>query len=131
MKTKFCILAALAVATSLLFTGCLAALVVGAAAGAGAVAYKGSELIATEATTIDKAWTATEKAFKELQLLPEAKERDALAARMEAQGAGDKRIIVKFANKGEKLTEIRIRIGLFGDEGFSRTILDKIKSYLP
>lgn len=120
----------MAMITSILFTGCLAAVGVGAAAGAGAVAYKVGELVATEATTVDKAWTATEKAFKELKLLPEAKERDSLAARMEAQGAGDKRIVVRMRNRGEKITEIRIRVGVFGDEGYSRIIFEKIKSYL-
>lgn len=130
MKKKLFLLAALATITSILFTGCLAAVGVGAAAGAGAVAYKVGELVATEATTVDKAWTATEKAFKELKLLPEAKERDSLAARMEAQGAGDKRIVVRMRNRGEKITEIRIRVGVFGDEGYSRIIFEKIKSYL-
>ncbi len=110
-------------------TGCVA-LAVGAAAGAGAVAYKAGELISTESASIDKTWAATEKAFKQLDLLPEAKEKDGLAARMEATLASDKRVVVKLRNQGEKLTEVRIRVGIFGDEGFSRKVLEKIKANL-
>ena len=130
MKKKILILASVLTLNVLLFTGCIAALVAGAAVGAGAVAYKGGELIATESASMDKTWSATEKAFKELQLLGEAKEKDALAARMEATGAGSKRIVVKLRNQGDKLTEVRIRVGIFGDEGYSRKILEKIKSHL-
>jgi uncharacterized protein YceK len=129
MKKQSLVLSAVAALLAVLVSGC-AAVLVGAAAGAGAVAYKAGELISTESASIDKTWTANEKAFKELQLLGEAKEKDGLAARMEATGAGDKRIVVKLRNKGEKLTEVRIRIGVFGDEGYSRKILEKIKENL-
>ena len=37
---------------------------------------------------------------------------------------------VKLKKKAEKVTEIKIRIGLFGDESMSRQILDKIKGRL-
>lgn len=94
------------------------------------VAYKGGELISTEAASIDRTWTAAEKAFKELQLLGEAKEKDGLAARMEATGAGNKRIVLKLRNQGDRLTEVRIRVGWLGDEGYSRKILEKIKDNL-
>jgi hypothetical protein len=130
MKKNLLLFSTLLSLCAIVGSGCLAAVAVGAAAGAGAVAYKRGELISTEAASIDKTWTATEKAFKELQLLPEAKEKDALAARMEATGAGDKRIVVKLRNQGEKLTEVRIRVGLIGDEGLSRKILEKIKDNL-
>lgn len=129
MKKNLFALTALLGCITLVASGC-AALVVGAAAGAGAVAYKAGELISTESTSIDKTWTATEKAFRELQLLGEAKEKDGLAARIEATGAGDKRIVVKLRNQGDKLTEVRIRVGIFGDEGYSRKILEKIKDNL-
>ncbi len=129
MKKHLLILSLVATLVAVLTSGC-AALAVGAAAGAGVAAYKSGELISTEAASIDKTWVATEKAFKELQLLGEAKEKDGLAARVEATGAGDKRIIVKMRNQGDKLTEVRIRVGLFGDEGYSRKILEKIKSNL-
>jgi hypothetical protein len=117
-----------AVLSSLLLTGCLAALVAGAAAGAGAVAYGKGELKATEAVSLDRAWSATQQAFEELELLGEGKEKDALSARIEAQGVDDKRIVVRLRRIDPELTEIRIRVGVLGNEPYSRLIYDQIRS---
>ncbi len=44
-----------------------------------------------------------------------------------ARGAGDKKIRVKVKKQSDTVTEIRIRVGMFGDESMSRQILDRIK----
>ena len=54
--------------------------------------------------------------------------KDAFNAELTARGSGDKKIQIKLQKKTEKVTEIKIRVGLFGDESMSRQILDKIKS---
>lgn len=113
-----------------LLQGC-AALVVGgvaAAAGAGAVVYKNGELKSTESVSIDRAWTATEKAAKAMEFKPVSSTKDALGAKYEGVGAADKRVVVSLKTKGEKVTEVRIRVGLVGDEASARTILAKIQS---
>jgi hypothetical protein len=37
---------------------------------------------------------------------------------------------VKLEKQSDTVTEIRIRVGTFGDEALSRQILDKIKTHL-
>ncbi len=113
-------------AASLLLQGCVA-LVAGAAAGTG-VAYFGGELKSNEPVSIDKAWSATEKAVTAMEFKPVSKKKDSLAAQYEVIGAADKRVTIKLKNTGDKVTEVRIRVGTFGDESFSRTILTKIQS---
>jgi hypothetical protein len=117
---------ALLLATS---AGCIA-VVAGAAAGGGAYAYSKGEVVSSEPTTLDRTWKAVEAGVKELQFVVEVKEKDALSARMETRGANDKRVIIKLRNINEKVTEIRIRVGLFGDESYSRQVLDKVRANL-
>lgn len=126
-KTTICCVAAL---IALLLQGC-AALVIGgaaAAAGAGVVVYKNGELKSTEAVSIDRAWVATEKAVQAMEFKPVSSTKDALGAKYEGVGAADKRVIVALKSTGEKMTEVRIRVGLVGDEAAARTVLAKIQS---
>lgn len=112
-------------------SGCAALLLTGgAAAGAGAIAYVRGELKSTETATLDKTWTATLAAMSDLELSVSTKQKDALSAKLAARGAGDKKIQVDLKRLTDKETEIRIRVGTFGDEVISRQVLDKIKKRL-
>jgi len=51
------------------------------------------------------------------------------SARFVARTATDKKIEVTLNKKSANSTEIRIRVGTFGDEPMSRQLLDKIKSH--
>ncbi|MBI3876628.1 MAG: DUF3568 family protein, partial [Verrucomicrobia bacterium] len=97
-------------------------------AGAAGIAYTNGELKSNEPVSMEKAWAATEKAVEALEFKPVSKKKDALAAKYEVVGAADKRVVISLKNVGEKVTEVRIRIGTFGDESFSRTILSKIQA---
>ncbi len=111
-------------------SGCAAVLVGGAAAGAGAVAYVRGELKSVEAASLDKTWTATLAAVKDLEFAVTDRSKDGLSAKLSARGSGDRRIQVELAKSGEKMTEVRIRVGVFGNETLSRQVLEKIKSRL-
>jgi hypothetical protein len=111
--------------------GCAAVVVGGAvAAGAGGYAYVKGEVKATESASLDKAWNATLAAMKDLQYPVTARAKDALSAEVTARNASDKKITVRLTKLFEETTEIRIRVGTFGDEPLSRVILDKIKKRL-
>ena len=56
--------------------------------------------------------------------------KDALKAVLVARTAMDKKIEITISNSGKKLTNIKIRVGVFGDEQLSMSILDKIKAGL-
>ncbi|MBI5774531.1 MAG: DUF3568 family protein [Verrucomicrobia bacterium] len=130
MKIKHLLLASSLTLAAALFTGCVAPLLVAGAAGAGGYAYTTGKLVFTEAVTLDNAFKASEKALKDLELTPEGKQKDTVTAKMEAKTAKDQTVRIDLEKKGEKITEIRIRVGVFGDEAYSRKIYERIKANL-
>jgi succinate dehydrogenase/fumarate reductase flavoprotein subunit len=109
--------------------GC-GAVVAGAAAGAGAVAYVRGELKATHEAPLDDVVKATQAAIADLRFTLTSSDADAVSARFAASTADDKKIVVNLKKVTAALTEIRIRVDIFGDEELSRLILDKIKAHL-
>ena len=118
---------ALAVVVS---NGCVAPLLVVGAAGAGGYAYTTGKLVFTEGVTLDAAFKAADQALRDLELTPEGKQKDTQTGTMEAKTAKDQRVKVEVINKGAKITEIQIRVGVFGDEAYSRKIYERIKAHL-
>lgn len=116
-----------AIVGSALSTGC-ALLLVGAAIGAGTVAYVSGELRAADEVTMDRAWSATLGAMSELQFKVTTQQKDALAGQIVARRADDTKIEIRLKRQSDRVTEFRIRVGTFGDEALSRYILDKIKA---
>lgn len=106
--------------------GCPAVLV-GGAAGGGAMAYVRGELKTTEEVSLNRAWRASQMAMSDLEFTISNKEKDAFDARINASGAGGKAIDVALKKISPTRTEIRVRVGLFGDESLSRQILEGIK----
>jgi hypothetical protein len=129
MKTKIILVMSLA-AVLTLGGGC-ALFVVGAAAGAGAgtYAYVNGELKETEGVTFDTAYNATLAALSDLQYAVVSKPKDTAAATITARTATDKKVVVVLTKQSATTTEIRVRVGIFGDESLSRVVLDKIKSH--
>ena len=109
--------------------GCPAAVLVGggAAAGGGSFAYIKGELKSTEEVSLNRAWKATQMAMDDLEFNITGKEKDAFDAELSARGVGDKKIKVALKKISGTRTEIRIRVGTFGDKSLSQQILEKIK----
>ena len=99
----------------------------GAAAGAGTVAYIGGELKSTEEVSLNRAWDATQKVMDDLEFDITSKKKDAFDSKLTAQSAADEIITIKLKKQSDTETEIRIRVGTFGNEYLSRQILEKIK----
>jgi hypothetical protein len=124
-------LAVCAVALCLSQTGCLLLVAGGAAAaGAGTYAYVSGDLKGTESAPLDRVWTATQAAVTELQLPITSRQKDALGARLLARTSSDKKVDIRLKKLTDTSTEIRIRVGTWGDESVSRLILEKIKKRL-
>ena len=111
-----------------LTNGCI--LAVGAAAGVAGYAWVDGEAKATEAASLNQTWDATLAAMKDLEFTVTEKSKDALSGNVTAQTADDKTVKVKLKYISKTSTEIRIRVGTFGDENLSRTILNKINGHL-
>ena len=131
MKTKWLTMAvALAAAVAVLQTGCVLFVAgAAAAAGVGTYAYVNGELKGSEAVSLDKAWDASQAAMKDLEFPITTKSKDALQAELTARNSADKKIVIALKKVSDGATEIRIRVGTFGDESLSQLILEKIKSH--
>ncbi len=109
-------------------SGCVA-IVAGAGAGA-AVAYVRGDLDASLDASVEKALGAVNKAVTQLQFAKVSEKKDALQAIVVARNAADKRIEIRVDKVTEASSKVKIRVGTFGDEALSVTILEKIKANL-
>jgi hypothetical protein len=113
--------------------GC-ALLVVGAAAGAGAgtVSYVGNELRVTREVTVDRAWEAAHAAVRELEfvVIPGETRKDATGGILTARNAKDQPVKIQLLRLSDRLTEIRIRVGIFStsaNRAAAQLLYDKMK----
>jgi hypothetical protein len=111
-------------------SGC-ALFVVGAAAGAGVgtYAYVDGELKSTETVAYETACTATLAGLKDLGFAIVEDKKDALTDKITARSTADKKVYITLTKQSPTATEIRIRVGTFGDQTQSEQILGKIKSH--
>jgi len=128
MKTRLALNLLCSVIT-VLSTGCAAAILAGGAA-AGAVSYINGELRTSSDRPIHAVWNATTLTMQEMELTIEEQEKDALTGRIHAVGANGKNIYINFKSITENVTQIRIRINVFGDESLSRQIYRRIEKNL-
>ncbi len=107
------------------------ALLIGAECGAlvGAAAYKGGEVGYTGELSLNEAWDATQKALSDLGYALTSEEKDISHAKYQltAEKAGSKKSRVTLKRQSDAVTEIRIRVGTFGDESLSRLIIKQIE----
>ena len=129
MKRSLC-LTAIVLTSITLFTGC-AALLVGAAAGAGGVAYVQGELKVTESVSHEVAGRAAEKALQDLKLTVIKRQQDGLAGVFEARTASDQKVTIKTQRLTANSTSVGIRVGVLGDEAKSRQILGRMQANYP
>ena len=101
--------------------GCPAAVMVGggAAAGGASVAYVKGEL--------KQAWQATQKAMDDLGFHITSRAKDAFDAELAASGARDKEVKIILKKISDTRTEMKIRVGMFGDQSLSAQILEAIR----
>lgn len=117
----------------LLFSsGCAGVLLLGGGAGAGAgtIAYLRGELKSTEEASIDRTWQAAQKAIEELEFSVTSEEKDAFSAKLIARGANDKKVVINLQRITDELTEVSIRVGIFGEESLSLLVLERLQKHL-
>lgn len=108
--------------------GCL--IVAAGAAGAGTVAYVRGELEASLGNPYGNVVSASERAVDKLQFRKISTTGDALKTVIVARTAGDKRVEIQVTKLTDNLSKVRIRVGVFGDEAISMTVLEKIRDGL-
>ena len=112
--------------------GC-ALLVVGAAVGVGAVSYVGNELRVTQEVTVDRAWDAAQGALAELKIpiISGKSHKDATGGTLIARNARDQEVQIQFVRQSDRLTEIRVRIGIFdtaANRAAAQLVYDKMRA---
>lgn len=131
MNRKNFVLSGIVGLLAIVTSGCAGmAMAGGAAAGAGTYVYMNGELSYTETASIDKTWEATRFAVDRMGLTPITVSNDALTARMRAQDSNGKDIYINLKSLAENQTDVRIRVGMFGDETMSERILSYIHKQL-
>lgn len=120
----------LGLALLLLLPGLAGCIAVAAGAGAGAVAYVTGELKVTLTSDYTKAVESTRAAIKDLEFATVSENKDAYSAVLVARTALDKKVKITLTNEGKMLTNIKIRVGILGDQQLSLSVLDKIKAGL-
>ena len=109
--------------------GCVA-VAAGASAGAAAVAWVQGQLETTVTADYEKTVEASRAAIKDLEFVKMSDNKDAYSAKLVARTAQDKKVEIELTSNGKKLTDIKIRVGLIGDQPLSLVILEKIKAGL-
>ena len=128
---KKVILALILASYSILFVGCVTAwLLGGVAVGIGTYSYLNGELERKYPVGFDKAWQGTVTAMEQLQFTKESSNRDGLAGKLEARRSDGTPIIISFELISDKVTSIKVRVGMFGDQEISERIHERIKENL-
>jgi hypothetical protein len=113
------------------WSGCVAVAVGAAGAvGAGTVAYVRGELSATLEKKYDGVTQACHRAVEDLRLAKISQRTDALTTVLVARTATDKKVTITVTKSSDTLAQVKIRVGVFGDEPLALAILEKIKSFL-
>jgi hypothetical protein len=108
-------------------SGCI---MTAAGAGVSTVTYARGELEANLDSEYSKVVEAAHTAVADLEFTRISENKDALKAVLISRTTMDKKIEITLANSGKKLTNIKIRVGVFGDQELSMAILEKVKSRL-
>jgi hypothetical protein len=121
-------MAAMLVGCASLAAGCLAVAAAGAAAAG--VAYVEGSLKGALPASPQEVVEAGEAVLNEMGLLGVSAKATEVDGRIEARTSGDDKVVIKVDRKGENVSGISIRVGVFGDKELSRTIYDRIEAKL-
>lgn len=109
-------------------TGCVAVVAAGAA-GTGVAWYSG-RLEANLDHNLDAVFAAAQKSLNQLEFANISNKKSSVDARLVSRTALDKKVEITLEKVTDRSTKVIIRVGIFGDETLSMSILDKIKAAL-
>jgi len=111
-------------------SGC-AALLIG---GAGAAGYAGYKYVKGEAKQfypqpLAQTWNAVRQSVEQLGMPVTYEAADQFGARLESMTADGKKVTIKLVPRGYG-TEVRVRVGLFGNEYVSKRLIAQVNQQL-
>ncbi len=120
------VFSALLLSMLVITSGCVA--IVAGGAGAGTMAYLRGELQGSVAADIGRTQRAAEQVVSAKGLVQVSAESDDLSGEIIARTADDKRVRIALKRSSDRVTEVRIRVGTFGDEMLSRDLFESIRA---
>lgn len=106
-------------------TGCVAVAAAGVAAGG--VGYAKGDLESYLNASVTKTVEACNAALARLKYPKIKEEADAMKATITARTADDTKITIKIKQATDKMSEISIRFGVFGDQQLSQVLMTEIR----
>lgn len=88
------------------------------------------ELSSTIAFTLDESFNAAKGAMDDMQFKTEKAEKDALKGIVEAREADGDKVSITVLRNAEKVTDVVVSVGAFGEQAKARMILDKMLARL-
>ena len=119
------------VVAACLVSGCTLLVLGGAGAGAAGYAYVKGENEKVYPCPLSQTLPAVRAAVQETGLPVVSEAADDLGARLESRTSQGDKVTITLEPKGPSVTNVRIRVGVFGDEDASRLILGRIDQLLP
>ncbi|HPD14064.1 MAG TPA: DUF3568 family protein [Planctomycetota bacterium] len=131
MRTRLTVSAALAAVLSLGTAGCPAILVgTGAAMGAGALVWQSGWLRGNISEPIERVHRAAKSAVADFHVTLESDSLKPVSGVVDGTMPDGRRIVVETARRGDRETQVRIRVGFWGDQAVSLRIFEQIKKHL-
>jgi len=118
----------LMVIISLLYSCAPAWMGLGAGIGIGAYKYIEGNLERDYPLSYERAWDITNEALANLKISITSSFKEKTTARIDAVRRDGKNVIIKLKDKGQGVTSIGIRVGVFGNRVLSEKIHDEIAS---
>ncbi len=129
MDTRRCIAGLGLVINIMVSSGCVAPVLLlgaGAGAGAGTVAYIRGEWIQTYPAQFEQVWPATQTAAQDLHLNVTEVQKTGMVGTLRGTRADGTAVTLRVTPVSGGLTEVRIRVGWFGNREISDTIGNEI-----
>ncbi|NIP92368.1 MAG: DUF3568 family protein [Akkermansiaceae bacterium] len=124
------LLALLWLGLPLALPGCIAAGAGMGAATAMGTAYVRGQYRSTEATPLHQLWIATLVVLRDLDIPVEREFYGNNRGNLTARRGDGKKILIEVRPQSERISQLAIRIGTFGDESFSRLIAERVHAEL-
>jgi hypothetical protein len=129
MQTLSRTLATLLLSAMLLCSAGCGALILGGMAAGGTYVYFDGQAKGTYEATLQRSYDATLAACKALDIPVTSRSMDGASAKIVGKLSGDT-VYITMSLVGDNLTEISVRVGLFGNESASRRIHNNISTRL-
>jgi hypothetical protein len=131
MKLRTFLPAILAASLPLMTTGCPVVLFgAGAAAGVGTFGWQAGWLRGNVPEPIERVHRAAKSAIADFKITLETESLKASAGMVDGTMPDGRRVVVETKMLGPKETQVRVRVGVWGDQAMSLKIFEEMKKHL-